>query len=250
MRRWLPLEGRWVGESRMAQTEAQVNVLPRISAQRRDAVSLDELDCFRRRFALREEKRYNPSDPTLKFVETEDELDFLYEGFRSRRALMSCGHAVTPTSLTKWCMKLLDEGRSGFVCGQTGCNVEWSYEEVCKMALLTPEEKKLFEKAMRTNSGSDQSGHSGLNHHNDGFRIHSLHMLQTCPEMMLSSVKCPSIRACPTCGILQQHCNGCRNVTCPRCNKYFCFVCLSVTSAHQCSAAALRQTSIPVWQKK
>ncbi|XP_047447182.1 uncharacterized protein LOC125011816 [Mugil cephalus] len=76
----------------------------------------------------------------------------LCEGFESPRALMSCGHAVTPMSLTKWCRRLLDEGKSRFVCGQMNCEVEWSYEEVCKMALLTPEEKKYFEKTMASNS--------------------------------------------------------------------------------------------------
>ncbi|XP_047448013.1 uncharacterized protein LOC125012216 isoform X2 [Mugil cephalus] len=97
-------------------------------------------------------KSYDPGDSTLKFVDREDELDFLCEGFESPRALMSCGHAVTLMSLTKWCRRLLDEGKSRFVCGQMNCEVEWSYEEVCKMALLTPEEKKYFEKTMASNS--------------------------------------------------------------------------------------------------
>uniref|UniRef100_A0A3Q4I8T6 RING-type domain-containing protein n=1 Tax=Neolamprologus brichardi TaxID=32507 RepID=A0A3Q4I8T6_NEOBR len=91
-------------------------------------------------------KRYNPEDPTLTFVDRDDEMDFLCEDFKSLRALMSCGHAVTPMSLTKWCRRLLDQGESKFVCGQTGCDAEWSFEEVCKMALLTPEEIEYFEK--------------------------------------------------------------------------------------------------------
>ncbi|XP_029026321.2 potential E3 ubiquitin-protein ligase ariadne-2-like, partial [Betta splendens] len=256
-----------------------------------------QLELFRHNLRVREEKHYDPNDPTLKFVETEDELDFLCEGFTSHRALMSCGHAVTPTSLTNWCLKLLDDGESRFVCGQTGCNVEWSYEEVCKMALLTPEEKKLFEKAMKSNaarantrpcpgcespvvrtdvfnlrvhcsvcsvnrSGSYDFCWQCLREwkgpdprsdrcDNDGCCNQSVKTLQTCPEMLLEDVKCPSIRACPTCGILQQHDKGgCKNVYCPRCRKYFCFVCLSVTQLHQCSVAAPRQTSVPVWQKK
>ncbi|GLD58491.1 probable E3 ubiquitin-protein ligase ARI8, partial [Lates japonicus] len=55
------------------------------------------------------EKCYDPRDSTLIFVDREDELDFLCEGFRSRRALMSCGHAVTPMSLTNWCRRLLEQ---------------------------------------------------------------------------------------------------------------------------------------------
>ncbi|XP_005925930.1 probable E3 ubiquitin-protein ligase RNF144A isoform X1 [Haplochromis burtoni] len=99
-----------------------------------------------------EEKRYNPEDPTLTFVDRDDEMDFLCEDFKSLRALMSCGHAVTPMSLTKWCRRLLDQGESKFLCGQTGCDAEWSFEEVCKMALLTPEEIEYFEKKMFSNS--------------------------------------------------------------------------------------------------
>uniref|UniRef100_A0A3B3C6M8 RING-type domain-containing protein n=1 Tax=Oryzias melastigma TaxID=30732 RepID=A0A3B3C6M8_ORYME len=91
------------------------------------------------------EKVYNLKDKTLKFVDREDELDC----FDSPRAEMSCGHAVTPMSLTNWCRRLLDEGKNRFVCGMTDCNKEWSYEEVCKMALLTPEEKEYFKKTMK-----------------------------------------------------------------------------------------------------
>ena len=47
---------------------------------------------------------------------------------------------------------LMFKGESRFVCGQTDCNVEWSFEEVRKMALLTPEEVKEFEKKMFDNS--------------------------------------------------------------------------------------------------
>ncbi|XP_028994707.1 probable E3 ubiquitin-protein ligase RNF144A-A isoform X2 [Betta splendens] len=256
-----------------------------------------------------QEKLYDSHDPTLRFVDREDELDFLYEGFTSRRALMSCGHAVTPTSLTNWCLKLLDDGESRFVCGQTGCNVEWSYEEVCKMALLTPEEKKHFEKAMSSNaarantrpcpgcespvvrtdlfnlrvhcsvcsvnrSGSYDFCWQCLREwkgpdprsdrcDNDGCCNQSVKTLLTCPYAEFQSVegvsRCPSIRACPTCGILLQHDNTeCKNVVCPRCKVEFCFVCLKLTDNCVITSdefepcyrrVAPRQTSIPVWWK-
>ncbi|XP_026147612.1 E3 ubiquitin-protein ligase RNF19B-like [Mastacembelus armatus] len=108
--------------------------------------------------ATTQEKCYDPHDTSLKFVDGEDVLDFLCEGFKSRRALMSCGHAVTPMSLTNWCRQILDEGESRFVCGQFGCNVEWTYDEVRKMALLTPEETSYFEKAIASNAASGSSG--------------------------------------------------------------------------------------------
>ncbi|XP_023252618.1 potential E3 ubiquitin-protein ligase ariadne-2-like [Seriola lalandi dorsalis] len=105
--------------------------------------------------SAKQEKCYDPRDSTLRFVDRDDELDILCEGFKSRRALMSCGHAVTPMSLTNWCRRLLDEGKSRFTCGQSGCDVEWPYSEVRKMALLTPEEMEYFEKALASNAIKD-----------------------------------------------------------------------------------------------
>ncbi|XP_007551456.1 protein ariadne-2-like [Poecilia formosa] len=99
-------------------------------------------------------KRYNLSDSTIRFTAEEDQFDFLCEGFDSPRARMSCGHVVTPMSLTKWCEQLLKQGKSRFVCGQSGCDAEWSYREVCKMALLTPEERKNFETTMALNAAA------------------------------------------------------------------------------------------------
>uniref|UniRef100_A0A3B3D9Q4 Probable E3 ubiquitin-protein ligase ARI8 n=1 Tax=Oryzias melastigma TaxID=30732 RepID=A0A3B3D9Q4_ORYME len=104
------------------------------------------------------EKVYNLKDKTLKFVDREDELDC----FDSPRAEMSCGHAVTPMSLTNWCRRLLDEGENRFVCGMTGCNKEWSYEEVCKMALLTPDEKEYFKKTMKIIAGRERKKNTKL----------------------------------------------------------------------------------------
>ncbi|XP_070849298.1 E3 ubiquitin-protein ligase ARIH2-like [Chaetodon trifascialis] len=102
-----------------------------------------------------EEKCYDPQDKTLRFTDEDDVLDFYYEGFRSKKAKMSCGHAVTPMSLTAWCRRLLDdEGNCSFVCGQTNCNVMWPYAEVCKMALLTSDERDYFERKMFSNAAS------------------------------------------------------------------------------------------------
>ncbi|CAN9509745.1 unnamed protein product [Ophioblennius macclurei] len=98
------------------------------------------------------EKCYDPNDPTLTITDEEDHLDFMLDNFPSARALMSCGHAVTPTSLTNWCRRQLDEGGRYFVCGMPDCDVEWSFEEVCRMALLTPEEIHYFENKIFENA--------------------------------------------------------------------------------------------------
>ncbi|CAJ1086042.1 putative E3 ubiquitin-protein ligase ARI6 [Xyrichtys novacula] len=95
----------------------------------------------------------------------------------------------------------------------------------------------------------------------------SLEILRRCPEIifedMVNITGCPSIRACPTCGLLIEHNKeNCKNITCRRCKVKFCFVCLKLTE--EClslnlgkdphyiacvSGIAPRQTSIPVWKK-
>ncbi|XP_005925929.2 uncharacterized protein LOC102289793 [Haplochromis burtoni] len=249
-----------------------------------------------------QEKCYDRHDKTLKFVDGEDDLDFLYEGFKSLRAQMSCGHAVTPTSLTNWCRRLLNQGESRFVCGASGCNVEWTFAEVCKMALLTPQENAYFRRTMAFNAARQthttkmcpgcrstvtRENESDLNVlckvctavkgrpfefcwqclrewkgarprkdrcGNRGCCNQSLETLKKCPTITFGSVKeCPSVRACPTCGLLLEHSKKyCKSVHCPRCNVSFCFVCLksSGTCLITRCIPAPRQTSIPVWQKK
>uniref|UniRef100_A0A8C6P138 Probable E3 ubiquitin-protein ligase ARI7 n=1 Tax=Nothobranchius furzeri TaxID=105023 RepID=A0A8C6P138_NOTFU len=103
-----------------------------------------------------EEKRYDPRDATLRFVNRPDDLDPLppEEGDLGLRAEMSCGHAVTPQSLTGWCRSLLDQGQYKFKCPalEAGtlqrCNAEWSYQEVRRLAVLTVEEMQHFEENM------------------------------------------------------------------------------------------------------
>ncbi|XP_029943958.1 uncharacterized protein LOC115385968 [Salarias fasciatus] len=119
------------------------------SSKERECVEEQEAD---QRESTPEEKRYDPNDPTLTIVDEEDQLDFELDNFQSPRALMSCGHAVTPTSLTNWCRRQLDQGERFFVCGMPGCDARWSYEEVCRMALLTPEEMDYFENKIFDNA--------------------------------------------------------------------------------------------------
>ncbi|XP_055502431.1 uncharacterized protein LOC129703753 isoform X4 [Leucoraja erinacea] len=70
------------------------------------------------------------------------------------RVEMSCGHAVDPISLTEWCRCLIDQGHLEFHCpasthGTNGkCNKEWSYPEVRTCALLSLEERQVFEEKL------------------------------------------------------------------------------------------------------
>ena len=104
---------------------------------------------------------------------------------------------------------------------------------------------------------------------NDGCQS-PLGILKNCGDVVIDGVmdvrgdplKCPSTRACPTCGMLVLH-NGerCKNIGCTQCKVEFCFVCLKTTTECQeinkqswyrvCSTGvAPRQTSIPVWQSR
>uniref|UniRef100_A0A672GH55 RING-type domain-containing protein n=1 Tax=Salarias fasciatus TaxID=181472 RepID=A0A672GH55_SALFA len=100
-----------------------------------------------------DEKRYDRRDTTLKFVNRPDDLDPLppEEGDPGLRAEMSCGHAVTPESLTGWCRSLLDQGQYKFKCPALKdgtffkCGAVWPYKEVRRLAVLTAEEMQYFE---------------------------------------------------------------------------------------------------------
>ncbi|CAH1228663.1 UBC [Branchiostoma lanceolatum] len=72
------------------------------------------------------------------------------------RAKMSCGHAITPETLTTYCESLLSAGKYIFKCpyiSPTGeyCGKEWSYLEVRRLAVLNADEKKQFETKISDN---------------------------------------------------------------------------------------------------
>ncbi|KAI4808353.1 hypothetical protein KUCAC02_000417 [Chaenocephalus aceratus] len=91
-----------------------------------------------------------------------------------------------------------------------------------------------------------------------------LQLLQTCKTLSLPAVEevadCPSVRACPTCGMRWNIANNTARIsTALAAMWFFCFVCLKLKS--ECcktsspykicpSGVAPRQAAIPVWQKK
>ncbi|KAB5579293.1 hypothetical protein PHYPO_G00193440 [Pangasianodon hypophthalmus] len=102
---------------------------------------------------MTEQRRcHNPKDSTLRFVTRADDIT-LDDDPNTQRLEMSCGHAVTPESLTAYCRSLLDKGDYKFVCpaikqGTDTCGAEWPYMEVRRIALLTQEEQNHFEETM------------------------------------------------------------------------------------------------------
>ncbi|KAG7462165.1 hypothetical protein MATL_G00199540 [Megalops atlanticus] len=264
-----------------------------------------------------QEKRYDPQrDSTLRFVTRQDDIT-LDDDPNTLRAEMSCGHAVTPQSLTAWCRSLLDQGQHRFYCpalkeGTTQkCEAEWTYQEVRKLALLNTQEQQYFEETLAALAAAEYcefkscpgcstcveredlcnlcvhcticTAETGRVYEfcwqclsqwkgpgprsdrcdNDGCTNKELELLRKCPTTALPQVpgvtECPSIRACPTCGLLLEHDRtGCKNLLCSRCQKEFCFVCLKLTpvclqtSTHYvpCSdGIAPRQTAIPSWNR-
>lgn len=263
------------------------------------------------------EKQYNRLDSTIRLVNRGDDLDPMCDDDDDcLRAEMSCGHAVTPGSLTQWCRSQLDEGYYKFRCpavvkGTTLCNELWSYQEVRRMADLSVEEIQYFEETMARLAAAEyweiqpcpqcktcvtrndlsnlcvrctictadqkiyqfcwqcQREWKGRGPRSDrcdnvGCINKDLQLLQTCKSISLPAVEgvtdCPSVRACPTCGMKVEHSRQyCKNIDCPRCHIEFCFVCLKLK--RECSktsspykiclyGVAPRQTSIPVWKKK
>ena len=76
----------------------------------------------------------------------------------TKRAKMSCGHAVDPGSLTAWCRSLLDQRKYKFHCPAItdktnpakpkSCEKVWPYDEVRRVALLNDAECMFFEAKM------------------------------------------------------------------------------------------------------
>jgi len=81
-----------------------------------------------------------------------------------------------------------------------------------------------------------------------------INTLQQCDTKKIGNVPgCPIIRACPRCGTLIHHYDGCKHMTCKMCSCDFCFVCLKqkglgnweCTPYDSSCPIAARQTTLP-----
>ncbi|XP_072314892.1 E3 ubiquitin-protein ligase DDB_G0292642-like [Eucyclogobius newberryi] len=95
------------------------------------------------------EKSFDPLDSTVNLVDGKDDLDPFSSEDGVLKARLSCGHVVSPESLTEACRAQLNEGNYKFKCsahvGGRLCNSPLSYREVRRLAALTVEEMQYFE---------------------------------------------------------------------------------------------------------
>ena len=104
------------------------------------------------------EKYYDPEKNFgLKFRIAPDSITNEDNG--QLRAVLSCGHAVDPNSLTTWCRKLIDDGKLDFYCPaiinestNKKCDKKWGYSEIKKIALLSEAEMEYFERKISENA--------------------------------------------------------------------------------------------------
>ena len=74
--------------------------------------------------------------------------------------------------------------------------------------------------------------------------------LLTCPTKKIQGRDCPTMRACPRCGLMIEHIDACMQMKCPTCDHRFCMICLRPTCQcpykrnPDCGLAA-RQTTLP-----
>uniref|UniRef100_A0A3Q3FUK2 RING-type domain-containing protein n=1 Tax=Labrus bergylta TaxID=56723 RepID=A0A3Q3FUK2_9LABR len=236
--------------------------------------------------AEQEERCYDPNDTRFTFVDGEDEMDFELNDYKSLRAKMSCGHTVTPTSLINWCrskvckMALLTPAETTYIerrmfnrvakeyfgakkcpgCESLVVREDQNHLRVC-CTVCTRNKARAYEFCWQClkkwTHPSEHADHCA----NPECVNQPLEILRKCPEITLKDVKmvisCPSVRACPTCGLLIEHSTiQCKSIVCTRCEKKFCFVCLKLSADcdsyySACSdGVAPRQTSIPVWKRK
>ena len=98
------------------------------------------------------EKYYDPyRNYGIKFTDAPDAI--LGDDTGSLRAILSCGHAVDPNSLTAYCRSLIDQGSFKFTCpalinDYDKCNKTWEYAEIREIALLNEKEMDHFERKL------------------------------------------------------------------------------------------------------
>lgn len=186
---------------------------------------------------------------------------------------MPCGHAISPRALGDYSTAEIQKHKTSICCPR--CSKEWPLRDLRQYGGLSSTKLKSIEEGLTrnfcqnmpgvvacqgcgilclqtTSSDVECSSCAKKKHDDDSATVK---LLGECPMKKIYQSSCPSIRACPKCGKLIEHTDGCRRVTCDRCSTTFCFNCLIIrpptaqayyNCPDNCSTAA-RQTVIPKW---
>uniref|UniRef100_A0A3B4B3N4 RING-type domain-containing protein n=1 Tax=Periophthalmus magnuspinnatus TaxID=409849 RepID=A0A3B4B3N4_9GOBI len=107
------------------------------------------------------EKCFDHLENMVPLVDGKDDLDPFSLDDGVLKARLSCGHVVSPESLTAACRAQLDEGNYKFKCpaliGERPCNSPLSYQEVRRLADLTVKEMQYFEENIARLAAADYS---------------------------------------------------------------------------------------------
>ncbi|XP_076109248.1 E3 ubiquitin-protein ligase RNF19B-like [Mytilus galloprovincialis] len=190
--------------------------------------------------------------------------DITYPDDTDPRVLLSCGHAMTADTLYQNITVQLKNGKKELRCFK--CNKEWDFQDTAGKAQMSMDEKFFWGNKISLNSICDECPKCGyycerITEEND--RVECMrciklgtdfefcwkckcqwttnhkckskediqNMLQNCKtkEIQFSDIpNVPTIRLCPSCGALIEHIDMCKEMKCYRCEKSFCFVCLTM----------------------
>lgn len=204
-----------------------------------------------------------------KVVLTNDDCILTHQSGAATK--MACGHAVSEAALYNFCSSEISKGKSCIYC--PGCASEWSLQQLREHTDLSDHQLKRIEEGLNRNfclgcipgvmkcrgcgeiwSSSNSTdllcpSCATKNKSDDNATVE---LLARCDVKTIGHASCPVIRACPHCGKLIEHQDGCKRIDCNNCSTTFCFNCLTIrppnsSPYYPCSdkcATAGRQTMV------
>lgn len=185
---------------------------------------------------------------------------------------MPCGHHVSRSALSSHCDSEIAKRKCEVCC--PSCSKVWDMQALRECYALSASQlasinERLTQNFCQSLPGVVRCGGCGSVWSSDSHTgalcpscakarqsssSAAVKLLQECSRKTIGhATTVPSIRACPRCGKLVEHVDGCKRVECDGCKTLFCFICLTIRTAHcsnyypcpdRCSVA-FPQTSVP-----